>query len=334
MKKKGLFSLTTLMLLFGLTACPISGGGGGGKDGGGEVLEEGTIMGTNDGHYRVDSKGNRISEIEPHTLVESNGDEKHVPKAATCSLPGKAYKQCTVCKRFVEYTTGKTDHDWVPSSDPTKAASCTQAGEEECSMCHTTRKTGEPMGHQVTLAATSIDGVKKGACTREGCSGSVVTLDVAKAAGWNKPTTKMNGKSSPDNKSTWNVAGVLEDGVYDIQIEGLMTYTSHGDRKWYNMAKADLCVNNTVEETATSDPDTTAQDNYRYYFKVNDSVEIDPTEKASWSELGFAGENDSGSPAYGYICKNVNITGASSFCLYHGNIGYSMIVSSIKLIKH
>ena len=341
MKKKGFLSLGTFLLLFGLTACPIGGGGGSGNggdigDGGGEVAE-GSYMGTNDGHYKVDSKGNRMGKMEDHVLVDSDGDATHTPIAATCALPGRGYKKCTVCGRFVDYTIPKLAHDYQPSSDPAKAATCTTAGEVECSMCGDSKASGKPLGHLLTEEASGIDGVKKERCTRDGCTGGEVTLDVSKAAGWNKSTTKMNGTTAPDtpeNKSTWNVAGVLEDGVYDIQIEGLMTYTSHGDRKWYNMAKPELCVNNTAEETATSNPDTTSQDNYRYYFKVNDSVEIDPTEKASWSELGFAGENDNGSPVYGYICKNVTISGATSFCLYHGNIGYSMIISNVKLIKH
>ena len=338
MKKKGFLSLGTFLLLFGLTACPMGGGNNnnGGDDGGddGSSVVEGSYMGVNDGHYKVDSKGNRLGKLEEHVLVESEGDSAHTPVPATCALPGKGYKKCTVCGRFVSYTIPKLAHDYQPSSDPAKAATCTKPGEVECTQCGETKESGKPLGHLLTEEASGIDGVKKEICTRDGCTGGEITLDVSKAAGWNKSTEKMNGKSSPDNKSTWNVAGVLEDGVYDIQIEGLMTYTSHGDRKWYNMAKANLCVNNTVEETATSDPDTTGQDDYRYYFKVNDSTTINPTIKESWSELGFAGNNDDGSPAYGYICKDVTISGATSFCLYHGNIGYSMIISNVKLIKH
>ena len=329
MKKKGFLSLSTLLLLFGLTACPLGGGGGVVDDGG-----EQTYVGTKDGHYKIDSKGNKIGDTEPHVLVDSEGDAQHKPVPAECEMSGKACQKCTICNKIVDKVVPALGHDWVGSSDPEKAATCTKAGLQECSRCDKTRESGEPLGHQLVADTSNIEGVTKQKCTRPGCTGGTVTLDVSKASGWNKADTNMNGKTSPDNKSTWNVAGVLEDGTYDIQIEGIMSYTSHGDRKWYNMAKAELCIGNQVEETATSDPDTTSQDDYRYFFKVNDNVTINPTVKDSWSELGYQGQNDSGSAVYGYICKDVQITGANTFCLYHGNIGFSMIISNIKLIKH
>jgi len=328
MKKKRLFSLATILLSLSISGCFSTGTKTDDDD---DKVTEGTYMGVEKGHYKVDSKGNRLGDMEDHVLVDSNGDDKHKPVAATCALPGKGYKKCTVCGRFVEYAIPKADHNWVASTDPAKAASCTRAGVEECSMCGLTRETGKPMGHQLVPDTSNIDGVTKEKCTRDGCTGGTVTLDISKAAGWNDATTKMNGKSSPNNKSTWNVAGVLEDGIYDIQIEGVMSYSSHGDRKWYNMAKAELCINNTVEESDSLDsPDTTKEDDYRYFFKVNDSTVINPTVKESWSDLGYGAET----PAYGYICKDVTISGATSFCLYHGNIGFSMIISNIKLIKH
>ena len=333
MKKRKLIGLVTLFMSLSIAGCFGTKPGGDGGGGGGDEVE---YLTTKEGHYRIvnGAKG----ELEAHTLVESDGDKQHVPKEPTCENVGRSYKQCTICKRFVDEVVSPLGHDWVNQASGENAATCTSDGviDMKCSRCDKTKQDpgGKALGHLLTPVDTGVDGITKGRCTRNGCTGGEVILDVSKASGWNKSTTKMNGKSSPDNQSTWNVSGIVEDGVYDIQIEGLMTYTSHGNRKWYNMAKAALCIDNQVEETATSDPDTTAQDDYRYYFKVNNSTVINPTIKESWTDLGFEGENDEGSPIYGDICKNVSISGATSFSLMHGNIGYSMIVSKVKLIKH
>ena len=286
-------------------------------------------VGTNDGHYKIDSKGNRLSKMEAHELIDTAGDKTHVPVAATCSLPGRGYKKCTVCGRFVDYTIPKLDHDYQPSSDPDRAATCTKPGEVECTMCHKIKE-APPIGHQISEMNTGINGVKIAKCYACGLSNCGVVLYVSGASGWNQPSIAMDGRSSPNNKSTWNVSGILEDGYYNIEIEAILDVASYSDRKWYNMAKANLCVNNTVEETATSNPDTTSQDDYRYYFKVNDSVIINPTVKETWGELGFGG--DYSSPyRYGFICKGVAISGADTFSLCHGNIDYPLIINSVKL---
>lgn len=95
---------------------------------------------TSEGHYKVDQEGNRLSETEAHTLVESEGDQTHKPVAATCTNPGKGYKQCSVCGKFVEYEISKLDHeygDWVTSKEPTtteegsKKRTCKNCGAEE-----------------------------------------------------------------------------------------------------------------------------------------------------------------------------------------------------------
>ena len=333
MKKRRLIGLVTLLMSLGISGCGFGGGGGG--DGGGNDKEE--YVATKDGHYKLVG-GEKVGDLEPHILEASEGDKNHVPVAATCEKIGKGYKKCTICNRYVEEVIPALGHDWQNQASGENAATCTEAGviDLACSRCDAVKheEGSRPLGHQLTAVDTGVDGITKGRCTRDGCTGGEVILDVSKASGWNKATTKMNGKTAPDNESIWNVAGIVEDGVYDIQVEGLMTYTSHGDRKWYNMAKAGLCIDNQVEETASSNPDTDDQSDYRYFFKVNSSVTINPTVKDDWSALGFEGENNSGSPVYGDVCKNVSINGATTFSLMHGDIGYSMIISKVKLIKH
>ena len=327
MKKRKLIGLVTMLLSLGISGCVIPGGDDGGDD---DKIE---YVATNDGHYKL-INGEKSGALEPHVLVDSKGDKKHVPVDATCDRVGKAFKECTICGRFIDQVVPPLGHDWVNQATGEGAATCTRAGvvDLKCSRCDATKtETGsKPLGHQLTAVDTGVDGVTKGRCTRQGCTGGEIELDVSKAQGWNQSTVKMNGKASPNNQSTWNVAGIVEDGVYDIQIEGVMSYSSHGDRKWYNMAKASLCVNNQVEETLTSDPDTDSQDDYRYFFKINNSTTINPTVKDSWETLGYTAD----SPVYGEICRDVNISGATSFSLMHGNIGFSMIISKIKLIKH
>ena len=271
MKKRRFFGLFALLFSMGISGCTLGDGGSTKKDD--EPIGELTWVGTKENHYQVDSKGSRVGEPEPHTLVDSEGDKDHVPMPPTCTKPGKGFQQCSICKKFIEVVVAPLDHNWVNQATGEGAATCTEPGVIDwgCSRCDATKQeTGaKALGHLCTPVATSVEGILKGECTRPGCTGGEIILDVSNASGWNNATTKMDGKTSPNNQSTWNVAGIVDDGVYDIQIEGLMSYSSHGVRKWYNMSKANLCIDNQVEETATSNPDSTGQDDYRYYFKVN-----------------------------------------------------------------
>ena len=332
MKKTKLFGLTTLLLSLGLTACLGTNDGGGGGGGG----NTNTTVDPNDPdlswsggaetHYKTDKSGNRVTEPEAHSWVEYKGDDRHKVKEATCKLPGIGFKQCSVCLKIVETTTPKLNHDYenVAGDD---AATCERAGiiHKVCTMCgDEITEDGVPaLGHDLQAAETGKAGVSKFTCKREGCTHVEYVLDVSKATGWNKATTKMNGKSSPDNMSTWDVAGAIEDGTYKIQVEGLMSYTSHGDRYWYNMYQTD---------TASS-PDTADQDPFRYFFKVNDTTINPDVLDKTWADLGFTGENDSGTPVYGDIVNSAVINGANTFSLVHGNIGFSLIISNVKLIK-
>ena len=332
MKKTKLFGLTALLLSLGLSGCVGVGDPGNNNNGKGNTKTTTPVdgelewVGTAETHYQVDAKGNKQSEPAPHELVDYAGDANHVNKPATCKSPGIVYKQCSVCKKIVSVELARLKHNYeeVDSDNP---ATCTKAGEikKVCSLCGDTitETANEPLGHHLVEAATGKTGVSKSACDRNNCGYVEYVLDVAQATGWNKATTKMNGKTSPDNQSSWDVAGVIDDGHYDIQIEGLMSYTSHGDRYWYNMYETD---------TASS-PDKSTEDPFRYFFKVNDSTINPNVLDKTWKDLGYLGENDSGTPVFGDVCKNVEITGANTFSLMHGNIGFSMIISKVKLIK-
>ena len=322
MKKTKLLGLAALLLSMGMTACDL--GGGGGTDTGTDDGKE-TWVSNQETHYKVDGRGKRLSAAEPHTLVDYEGDPTHVNTPATCSAPGIVYKQCTVCEKIISQDVKKLTHEF--EIDPDKnTATCTEAGTlvQKCKYCGKEEsKATEALGHKLGTATTPKTGVSKAACEREGCDASVVVLDVSKATGWNKADTKMSEKSGDNSKSTWDVSGVIDDGKYDIEIEGLMSYKSHGDRYWYNMYETD---------TASS-PDTAEQDPFRYFFKVNDATINPNVLDKTWEQLGYKGSDDSGTPTYGYVCKGVDIAGANSFSLVHGNIGFSMIISNVRLTK-
>lgn len=188
--------------------------------------------------------------------------------------------------------------------------------------------------HEHTWAA----GTKTGKVTPETCGTEhkAYKLGVADAEGWNDPATKMNGKPSatmfnkgvrgtgePTAKScsTWAIGeGELPAGTYDIQIIGKMSYDSHSNRTWGNQY-----ANDTAET-----PDTEAQDDYRYFLQAGEDF-IMPNVTETWGELGFQG-GESAEMKAGYMAKGVHIGEISTLKLHHGNIGYSFIIESVRLI--
>ncbi|MBP5091082.1 MAG: hypothetical protein J6328_00775 [Bacilli bacterium] len=58
-----------------------------------------------------------------HTLVDWDGDATHVPAAATCTTPGKAFKKCSTCGHIKEIAIPALGHDFdmVPESTVTEA---------------------------------------------------------------------------------------------------------------------------------------------------------------------------------------------------------------------
>ena len=295
------------------------------------IIVDGYYVGSRQGHYRIidGQKG----PLEEHYLLPYE-DGKHIPIEPTCDKAGKSFKRCEICDYILSVEIPAIGHSFEQITEV--KATCEQAGSVnlKCVSCgYIETKTTEPLGHNLTVVATGIDGVNKFKCSRNGCGATIFWLDITKASGWNKADTKMSGKIEPENKSTWNVEGAIEDGTYDIYVEGLMAYSSHGNRKWYNMAKPELCIGNEAEETLTQNGDSTSQDDYRYFFKVNDSTIINPNVTDNWATLGFGSQDNNGEPTFGAICRYVTISGATTFSLVHGNIGYALFISGIYLVK-
>ena len=330
MKKKAFVGLSSLLLLFGLTACPIGGGGGGGGGSGGGG-ESGGYVGTNDNHYEVDSQGNRIGEPQPHVLVESEGDAKHQPVAATCTKVGKGYKQCEICKRFVEYTIPALKHEWVASSNPEEAATCEKAGKQVCSRCGQTQETGTPLGHQFQAEATAVPAITKEVCQRAGCNSVAFVLDCTKTnSGWNATNGtsgtayKMGGRNNLED-ATWNIGGVIPDGKYAIEIECQMTSSSHDGRYFFNHA-----IRGVSDPASGNDVDAATEAPYRYQFGLNGSTTyVNPDNEKTYGENGMSADE------YKYIrlVSSCDISNLTTFTLHHGLIGYSLKIKNVKLIK-
>lgn len=139
-----------------------------------------------------------------------------------------------------------------------------------------------------------------------------------------------NGKLKGDY--TWTLGEgegkvTVAPGEYSVKIDAKMSSSSHGNRKWYNMAKAELCVNGTVEENGGSD--TTDNDDYRYFIKVDDTV-YNPTTKDSWSTLGMTNTEFK---KVEFVEKIVVTATTQTITIAHGNIGYSLLVNGIQLNK-
>ena len=202
------------------------------------------------------------------------------------------------------------------SSAPTSSAAASSSAQASSSAA-----SSEAPHEHVWTAGTKTGLVTPETCT---CGDVAYRLDIADATGWNDPATKMNGKTAPSNQSEWDVTGVLPAGDYSIGIIGLMSYASHGDRCWYNMWETDTA----------STPDTQDQDPFRYFFKVNGGEAINPDVTATWTELGYEGQDGSGAFQFGMAVTSYTLAeGATTFDLLHGNIGYSLIIQSIRLIQ-
>ena len=325
MKKKGFLGLTSLLLLFGLTACPMGPNGNTGA-------EEGqSYVGTKEGHYKIDAKGNKVGETEPHSLVDFEGDSTHKPVAATCEVSGKVCQKCEVCGKVVDKEVKPLGHDWVASSDPDKAATCEKAGIQVCSRCDKTQETGKPLGHLFKSEATSVASITKEVCERTGCNSVAFVLDCTKTdSGWNASSGtsgtayKMGARKSSED-ATWNVGGVIPDGKYAIEIECKMTSSSHDGRYFYNHAIKG------VDDPASGDNvDGATEAPYRYQFGINGSTNyINPDNEKTY------GENEMNADEYKYIrlVSSCDISSVSTFTLHHGLIGYSLYIKNVKLVK-
>jgi len=307
MKKTKLFGLAALLLALGVTGC-------------------GNENGNEDQSGEEDNPAECAHEYGAWTTT----------KEATCKAKGSKERTCSKCQNIEkeDIAIDNTAHKWVDDADSNKVATCSEAGvtgSKKCEICNE-KKAG------TAVAATGhnfvAEGAKDGVVQKYKCAADeqvAYVLDVADATGWNKNTTKMNGKTAPDNKSTWTITGKIPAGTYDIQIEGKMSYDTHSTRKWYNMAKTDLMVDGDAENNTGDSPDKDTEDSYRYFITVGTEV-YNPQTKKSWGELGFKGGTDA-EMVYGELVNGVEIKAdTTEISLNHGNIGYSFICSKIRLV--
>ena len=321
MKKTKLLGITTLLLSLGLAGClgPTTKEKNPNK---GEKYET-----TSEGHYELDENGDRISNtIEAHSWeVAPNGVGSKKPKPATCLMPGVEVKKCTVCGRAEQVPTPALGHEYEDVDDGAVKATCTTPGKihQKCSRCNDEVDKDSPaLGHKMNPVATNKDGVTKSVCER----GDVaeIVLDITKTdSGWKDAENKWNAKSGDTAKATWNIpAGIVEDGDYSIEVECKMTSSGHTDRYWFNHAKFG-------KADEASQPDTTSESDYRYWFQVNNGSNINTDNQKTWSENGMSDTDFT----FVKVVSSTTISGLTSFSAYHGNIGYSLIISRIKLVK-
>lgn len=152
-------------------------------------------------------------------------------------------------------------------------------------------------------------------------------LDVADAAGWNQPSTKMNQKdqTNANSKSTWEIAAnAIPNGNYRIDVLCKMTSSGHTTRYWFNHALNGRTDNGNPPDAATEAP-------FRYFFELNGDAEnpVNPTTRATWGEQGLS---DQAVKTANSVVSKVAVNGLTSFALRHGDIGYSLIIESVILV--
>lgn len=230
-------------------------------------------------------------------------------------------------------SSSKHTHQWV--ADPTKQnvpAGCETEGINYfvCDCGQTKEEKVPALGHVFEAAEGDAADLLVHPEIDKGCNTKAYRLDIAQATGWNKATTKWNAKTTDDSnnqvEASWDIEGKIPAGKYSLQLEGLMSYTSHGDRYFYNQWE--------TESSSAQNPDKQSESPFRYYFGIDGGDPINPDTKKTWSELGYEGSNDSGSPKFATIVSELTIAaGAKKFSAFHGDIGYSMIVSRIRLVE-
>lgn len=322
MKKTKLLGITSLLLAFGLSGCSLFGGEA-------TVNEDWTRSATQ--HWKEDSNGNIVGTKEEHTYVESEGDgNKHVPVAATCTADGKKVEVCSVCGRYSDSVVTKLGHDLIDLDDGTSGLDLCEKGGKLHKICNRPGCTYEinediaARGHSYNPAVeTGKTGVTKVSCKNSGCTAVSYIFDVSKATGWNKADTKWNAKTTTsDNnqvEASWDVTGVVEDGKYAIEFEAKTTSAGHTERYFYNQYETDSGDN----------ADKSSEAPFRYFFKVNDGAAINPDTTETWGDLGY----NTDTFVSKRIVSTVDISGATKFSTFHGDIGYSMIVSKVTLVK-
>ena len=248
-------------------------------------------------HWKEDAEGEKV-EKEKHKMVKVDAECVE----ATCAAPGKTVKACSVCGYRTEEVIAQKEHNIVEDG-----------------------------------AATGKVHPEK--CTN-GCNAKAYRFDISEAEGWNKNNVKWNAKTTDSSnnqvEASWALeAGQLPAGDYAVYLEATMSYSSHGDRYLFNQNKT---VNPTKPdgssygEDTSDNPDKATESKWRYYFAVN-GTDVFPDTSKTLSEIGYSG-GDGATPAFGLVLSKITIpAGVTSFSAKHGDIGYSLIVSRVRLVE-
>ena len=137
----------------------------------------------------------------------------------------------------------------------------------------------------------------------------------------------MKESSGEESMATWDVSGLIENGTYNIQIYAKMLKSDHSSRKWYNMSKPELCLYN-VSEDPTNEYDKPNEDDYRYYFKFDDTI-VNPNVTNEWGEMGYSANTFN----YGDIVYEVSVSNVNKISLIHGNNSCPLYISEIVLVS-
>ncbi|MCQ2799027.1 MAG: tyrosine-protein phosphatase [Bacilli bacterium] len=154
----------------------------------------------------------------------------------------------------------------------------------------------------------------------DSCGKKAYKFPIKYAEGYKDPTTKM-ARTGATAKSTWNVQGQLAAGKYEVEISAKLSQASSTERHWYNHAKHG-------EETATSNPDTTSESDYRYWVDI-DGKATNPSSTKTWGEEGFDASNFNRT----VFIAEIEVTSSTKFVNFvHGDIGYSLYIDQIRFV--
>ena len=248
-------------------------------------------------HWKENEDGEKVDKTK-HTMVKVDAECVE----ATCEAAGKTVKVCSVCGYRTEETIAKKEHNIVDNG-----AATGKVHPEKCS---------------------------------SGCNLKAYRFDISEAEGWNKNTVKWNAKTTDASnnqvEALWTLeAGQLPAGDYEVYLEATMSYDSHSSRYLFNQNKT---VNPTKPDGTSYDddpsdsPDKATESKWRYYFAVN-GVDVFPDTSKTLGEIGYSG-GDGATPKFGLVLSKITIpAGATSFSAKHGDIGYSLIVSRVRLVE-
>ena len=274
-----------------------------------------------------------------HTFEEQVDDPR--AKAATCEETGVKVEICTVCGYEKVSDVAKLAHTYPNDGEYEliSEATCEAEGVEKrvCEVCGY-----EDFKYTPALGHVFVDnGEATGKVHPEidnGCNTHAYRFDIADAEGWNTPDVKWNVKSGATAQASWAIEeGQLPAGKYKVYLEATMSYDSHGSRYMFNENKEVNPLNPVTGEEypdqSSSDPDTASQSAWRYYFAINNGDDIYPDCSTTLAEIGYHGGSGA-EKVFGLVLSEITIPeGITSFEARHGNIGYSLIVSRIRLVE-